>query len=55
MPGKDSLKTEIGEIVELGKGIGCTKVKFRHFIGLRVPTDICYQYYHLLSGEVAGV
>lgn len=55
MPGKASLKTEIGKIVELGKGIGRTKVIFKHFIGLRVPADICYQYYQLLSGEVAGV
>ena len=37
MPGKDR---EIGEIVELGKNIGRTKVIYEHFIGLRVPADI---------------
>ena len=37
MPGKDR---EIGEMVELGKNIGSTKVIYEHFIGLRVPADI---------------
>ena len=35
--GKDR---EIGEIVELGKNIGSTKVIYEHFIGLRVPADM---------------
>ena len=40
MPAKDTLEAEIREIVDLGKGIGRTKVIFEHFIGLRVPADI---------------
>ena len=40
MPGKGTLEAEIREIMELGKGIGSTKVMFKHFIGLRVPADI---------------
>lgn len=40
MLGKDTLEREIREIVDLGKGIGSTKVIFKHVIGLRVPADI---------------
>ena len=50
MPGKDTLEAEIREIVDLGKGIGSTKVIFKHFIGLRVPADIYYPLGPIPSG-----
>ena len=51
MPGKDTLEAEIREIVDLGKGIGSTKVIFEHVIGLRVPADI---YYPIRSNTIRG-